>query len=125
MSILKRKEVVDSITKFTSDFMYDSMAEAKKVSDHPADTLIIMAKKLVMCQVVMFSFMAVVRKKEHAASFYKDMHNMANDGLDIILEHPERLLHFSKVAPVEEDGGVQEIVKLLQEMKTFRRKAGV
>lgn len=123
MSILSKEEVKDQISIGARDFFFDSMELAKKHSEHPADVLLIMAKKLTILQVTMFSFMAVIRKEDSVATFYKDMHEMATDGLNLIVDNPEILLKFNSITPKEiGPNGVEGIVKLLQEMKTFKRE---
>lgn len=115
---ISQKEV-KILAKAGQTFVQETMSEG----DDMASTLFLMHEKIKIFQIALISIMATVRKKECVASFYSDIVEMCSSGLDIIMEHPE-ILERTPIPPSFSDGdsAVPEIIKLLEEIKSFKRK---
>ncbi len=117
MSITDKEK--DIITKAGVDFVRDSLREG----DDMVTALFLMHEKIKIAQIALICIMAQIRKPEHVATFYADMVEMGNSGLNEVMKHPE----FLQNAPLafglkDHESSVEEIVKILKEINSFKRK---
>lgn len=111
---------------FGSDFMKGSVDQGKKDNMELGHILHAMQQKIKICQTLMFCFMAEIRTEESVVGIYGDMKEMSLEALNILIEHPEIITHFSDMTKGrEQQKSSLDTTKLFEELRDAMAKGVV
>ena len=115
------KEMMKRHVQLSNDFFDGTIELCKKEGNGPTFALDAMSAQVQMCQVLMFGFMASIRKEEHISTIYADMQEMSLRGLDMLVDEPRILNQFSETIAKEPTQSLRDTVKLFEELRACKK----
>lgn len=107
---------------FSQDFFIKTLKDCEEEGLNGPQIIGVLHKKAMMCQTLLFCFMAEVRKESCVASIYSDMNGMSLEALDMLVKSPEVLVDFSSMNGSEPEQSVLDTVELFKSLNQAMNK---
>ncbi len=97
-------------------FFYDTVEDCQKEGKTASEVVEMLHKQVMMCQTLLFCFMADVCREDSTASVYGEMRGMSLEALALLTDNPDVFLSFSESNKRPPRQAMLDIVELFREI---------